>query len=212
MTTLAALKAILQSEVPAVDGVPTSTQYEQAIKDAVNDFSRRCGLAKISSLSIVAGTATYSLPTDFMKLISMDALVGMDGVIVSSSGLIPISKDWDETWTIVNKQITFYPTPTYALTRYFKYKASWALSGGTDYTTLGDNESEIVLLKAKGICYEKLGNALTGDGVLKYSFGAVSEDLSGNVDAYNKRIYALHGEYASACEDYNSATLLANGA
>ena len=42
MTTLAVLLAQLQSEVPAVSSVPTTTQYTQAIKDAVLDFSRRC--------------------------------------------------------------------------------------------------------------------------------------------------------------------------
>lgn len=214
MTTLAALLSELQSEIPAVDGVPSTAQYTQAIKDAINDFSRRCGLVKIGSIAVISGTATYNLPGDFMKLISMDALVGMGNVIVSSGGLVPVPMGWQEEWTIVNQQITFYPTPTYALTRYYKYKAAWVLSGGAGsetYAALGDNEKDIIMLKAKGNCYEKLANALNGDGTLKYSFGAVSEDLSGNVESYNKRIYALHGDYASACDDYNGATLLAGG-
>jgi len=214
MTTLAALIAELQSEVPAVDSVPTTAQYTQAIKDAVNDFSRRCGLAKIGSISVVSGTATYALPTDFMKLISMDALTGVEGVLIATSGLIPLSKNWDETWTIVNQQITFYPTPSYSLTRYFKYKAAWILTGtnpNETYAALGDNEKDIIMLKAKGSCYEKLSNATASNGPLRYSFGAVSEDLSGNVENYQKKMYALHGDYVAACEDYNGASLFVNG-
>lgn len=201
MTTLADLKTLLQSEVPAVDSVPTSSQYEQAIKDAVTDFSRRCGLAKISTLSIISGTAAYALPADFLKMILLDALVGLDGVIVSQGGLIPLSKDFEEEWTIINKNIMFYPTPAYSMTRYFKYKAAWVATGG-DYTTLGENEAQIVILKAKATALEKISNAQSGDSI-KYSFGAVSEDLSGASTSYQKDSEMADKDYLAACETYN---------
>lgn len=207
MTTLAAMVADLQSEVPAVDSVPTTAQYNQAVEDAVLDFSRRCGVAKISTLAIVSGTATYALPTDFLKMISVDALVGVDGVIVSSGGLIPISKDFEETYTIVNKTITFYPTPQYSMTRYFKYKAGWVATTG-DYTTLGDDEAQIVLLKAKSNAKGKLMNSLASGG-MKYSLGAVSVDKTGDVDSLSKDIFSLHSDYVSACEKYNGQTMFA---
>jgi hypothetical protein len=201
MTTLAALVALLQSEVPAVDSVPTSAQYEQAVKDAVLDFSRRCGLIKLSTLAIVSGTPTYSLPADFLKLISMDALVGIDNVIISDNGIIPISKDFQEESTIANKQITFHPTPAYSLTRYFKYKAGWVATAG-DYTTMGEDEAQIVLLKAKAIALSKISNAQAGDSI-KYSFGAVSEDLSGASTSYQKDSETSDSEYENACKTYN---------
>lgn len=212
MTTLADLLSELESEVPAVSGVPSEGQYTQAIKDAVNDFSRRCGLGKIASLNIVAGTATYAMPDDFMKLISMDALQGANGVIVSSDKLIAVPMDWCETWTIVNKEITFFPTPTYSMARYFKYKAAWILSGtegSEEYADLGDNEKDIVLMKAKGICYDKLANSMASSGALKYSLGAVSVDKGSGVDEMRKKVYAAHGEYTQACEDYNGAVFMA---
>lgn len=214
MTTLAVLVAELQSEVPAVNSVPTTAQYTQAIKDAVNDFSRRCGVTKIGSIAVVSGTATYDLPADFMKLVSMDALVGANGVIVSSGGLIPVPMDWEEEWTIQNQEITFYPTPTYSLTRYFKYKAAWILTGtnpSETYAALGDNEKDIVLMKAKGICYDKIANSMASSGTLKYSLGAVSVDKGGGTDELRKKAYAAHGEYAGACDDYNGAALMAGG-
>lgn len=206
MTTLAALIADLQSEVPAVDSIPTTAQYTQAVEDAVLDFSRRCGLAKIATLSIVSGTATYTLPADFLKLISLDALTGIDGVIVSDK-LIPVSKEFEEEHTVANKQITFYPTPQYTMTRYYKYKTAWIVTTG-DYTTLGDDEAQIVLLKAKAIALEKQVNAASGS-VLKYSLGAVSVDKSSDVDAKAKRSESLDKEYLSACESYNGQTIMA---
>lgn len=184
-----------------MDGAPTSTQYDQAVKDAITDFSRQCGLMKINSLPIVSGTATYSLAADFLKLVSMDALVGVDGVIVSQNGLIPLSKDFEEEWTIVNKQVTFYPTPAYSMTRYYKYKAAWIATAG-DYTSLGEDEAEIVLLRAKALASEKIANSQAGDAI-KYSFGAVSEDLGGMAESAQKDSNNFDKEYAQACEVYN---------
>jgi len=211
MTTLASLVSKLQSEVPAVNSVPTEAQYTQAVKDAAADFSRRCGLVQIDSIPVVSGQATYSLPDDFLKLIKLDALTGVDGVIIASGGLIPVAADWEETWTIENKQITFYPTPTYALTRYFKYKAAWVLDESEDYTTMGDDEAQIVMLKAKQIATEKISNSLASGGALKYSFGAVSVDKSGGGESLVKRLYAMQGEYVNACEEYNGAVMMAGG-
>jgi len=200
MTTLAAMVADLQSEVPAVDGIPTTAQYNQAVEEAVIDFSRRCGLIKISSLSIISGTATYSLATDFLKLIALDALVGIDGVIVSDK-LIPVSKNFEEEHTIVNKQITFYPTPQYTMTRYYKYKMQWVATAG-DYTTLGEDEAQIVLLLAKSKALMKITNDQAGDNI-KYSFGAVSEDLGGASDTSRKNANDAEKEYLDACKSYN---------
>lgn len=205
MTTLTALKTILQSEVPAVDSVPTSAQYEQAIKDAVMEFSRRCGLVKFGELSIVANTATYDLPSDFQSLIWLEALTGIDGVIISDAGLIPMGENFREEYAIINKQITFRPTPGYTLAREYRYKAGWVMtgsSGSETFATLGDAEQNVVMIKAKQLAKEKLKNSLAG-GDMKYSFGAVSVDKTSNVDALTREIYALHAEFVQACESYN---------
>jgi hypothetical protein len=209
--TLAYLISELQSEVPAVNNVPTSAQYIQAIKDAVAEFSRRCGLVKMADLSIVANTATYSFPDDFLKLVSLNSLVGIDGVIISSRGIIPMPMNWTEEYTIANKQITFKPTPTYTLTRGYQYKAGWVLtgtSGSETYATMGDDEKQIVMIKAKGIANEKIMNAIGSGGNMKYSFGAVSVDKSSGVDEISKTIFQLHGDFTNACDVYNGAAIL----
>jgi hypothetical protein len=207
MTTLADLVTQLQSEVPAVNSVPTSTQYEQAIKDAILEFSRLCGLTKRAQLSIVANTAAYALPTDFLKLIWLESLTGADGVILSDAGIIPVSSRWEEDdYTIVNKVITFYPTPTYTLTREIKYKAAWVGTGSPlDYTTLGEDEAQIILLKAKSICLGKQVNAANAG--VKYSLGAVSVDKGSGVESKSSKAEKLDDEFKEACDRYNGAIL-----
>lgn len=210
MTTLATLIADLQSEVPAVNSVPTTAQYTKAVKDAVLEFSRRCGLVKISTLSIVAGTATYSLASDFQKLIMLESVSGAGGVLVSDAGLIPISADWEETHQIVNGQITFFPTPTYSMTREYRYKMAWVLtgsSGSETYAAMGDAEAEIVLIKAKALALEKRANAVSSSGAMQYSFGAVSVNKGAGVENISTLMYSLHNDFVRACEAYNGAVV-----
>lgn len=210
MTTLPNLLSQLQSEVPAVNSVPSEDQYKQAIKDAVAEFSRRCGLTKFTELIIVSGTASYNLPADFLKLVMLEGIASADGVIISSQGIIPVSANWEETYQIVNKVITFKPTPMYSLTRDLRYKAAWVLTGSEGnetYADMGDDEAEIVMLKAKSIAKEKVSNSMSTSGSMKYSFGAVSVDKGSGVDTVLKEVYSLQGQFIEACEAYNGTRL-----
>ena len=209
--TLASLTAELQSEVPAVDSVPTSAQYTQAIKDAVVEFSRSCGVKKNTTISVLSGTASYALPDDFLKLIEIDNPYSNEHhVIVTTTGIIPFSElsPFEEEITVVNKTLTIFPTPGYSMTRYLEYKAGWALSG-TDpnetFADMGDDEAQIVMIKAKSLAIEKRANALASSGGMKYSFGAVSVDKSSGVDSLSKMVFTLHGDFVAACERYNGA-------
>lgn len=195
----------LQSDIPAEDGVPSDEQYENAIKDAVRDFSERCGVEQIGTIDIVSGTSTYDLPADFLKLIRLTSLTG-EGVLHSASGqLIPVPSTWCEKHTIRGGQIRFYPIPRYTLTRDIYYKAAWVLTDddyGGVYETMTEREARIVLLKAKANAKTKQANAQAGDSI-KYSFGAVSEDLGDVSDSSRKDAKTFEGEYLEACEKYN---------
>ena len=197
----------LMEDVPADGGVPSTTQYENAIKDAVADFSEQCGVTQIGTLSIVSGIATYELPVDFLKLIRLESYQH-DGVIYSEAGLIPLSAHFYEKYTIRNGQITFYPIPRYTLVRCFDYKAAWVGTVTDDeypdieYETLSEREVRIILLKAQEITLGKLSNAQAGTSI-KYSFGAVSEDLGGTSEASRKTAYAVQTDYEAACRKYN---------
>lgn len=135
----------LQDDVPARNSIPSADQYERAVKDAVADFSRRSGRIKITSLSIVSGTASYALPADFVKLVGLEAIAGPGGIINSPSGLIPVSATFEERWTVADSQITFYPTPSYTLARDLEYQAGWILDTGDQYQEMGDLEAGIIL-------------------------------------------------------------------
>jgi len=214
---LSELVALVEEDIPAEGGVPTALQYEQAVKDAVRDFSDRCGVEQIGTLTIVSGTATYDLPADFLKMIQLTSYSG-DGVIYSSdSHLIPLPATFCERNTIRNGQITFYPIPSYSMARDFRYKAAWTLTPAVDeydndeYETLGEREGRIVVLKAKALVSTKKANAVAGDSI-KYSFGAVSEDLSDASTGLQKDAKRYEDDYLEACNLYNGSYLTAGGA
>ena len=198
----------LVEDVLAEDGVPSSDQYENAIRDAVQDFSERCGLEVIGTLNVVPGTATYDLPADFLKLIRLTQLGGEGVLFAENSQIIPLSGGWCEKHTIRNGKITFYPIPRYSLAREFSYKSAWIATvadddyADEDYTELGEREARIVLLKARSIAMNKLANAQASTSI-KYSFGAVSEDLGGVSDSSKKDAESFEDEYVEACKTYN---------
>lgn len=205
---LADLITDLQEDVPAVDGVPTDAQYERAIKDAVSEFSRRCGVIKNGEIAVVSGTAAYALPADFMELIEIDdPYEPQHNVIVTQTGIIPFSElaPFEEDITVRNNTLTIYPTPAYSMTRYIEYKAAWVLDESNEYP-LTDDEARIVMIKAKAIAFEKLANAAASSG-FKYTVGNMSVDKSGVGDGYSKRLFSLHGEFVTACDRYNGAVL-----
>jgi hypothetical protein len=205
--TLADLILELQEDVPAVSGVPSDAQYERAIKDAVREFSRRCGMVKNGSIAVISGTAAYALPADFLDMVEIDSPYDNEHhVVVTTTGIIPFGEfsPFDEDYTIQNGTITFFPVPAYTMTRYFEYKAAWILE--TNSYALTEEEAQIVMLKAKMIAFEKLANASAGAG-FKYTVGNMSVDKSGVADGYSKRLYELQGEFIQACERYNGAVI-----
>ncbi len=197
----------LSTDVPAEDGVPSAEQYENAVRDAIRDFSERCGLEVVGTLNIVSGTATYDLPDDFLRLIKLYTLAGEGVLFGENSQIIPLSSSWQERYTIRNGKITFYPIPRHTVAREYSYKAGWIATdvddyGDEDYSELGEREARIVLLMAKSLAMTKKVNAQEGSG-LRYSFGAVSEDLSGSSDSSRKDAQSFESEYLEACKVYN---------
>lgn len=206
--TLAELVDQLQEDVPVRDGVPSEEQYERAVKEAVRDFSRRCGRKRRATLNVVSGTATYDLADDFLKLIKFVSLTAHDGIINSAAGLIPVPADFCEEWTINENQITFYPTPAYTLAREYTYKSAWIATEddyGDVYATMGDEEADIVLKKAKASGLDLLWKQSAGSS-FKYQIGDESYDMSNVGSDFEKSMKAAEGEYMSACDSYNGNT------
>jgi len=197
------LVADLTADVPAVDGVPSSDQYERAVVEAAADFSRRCGTEKIAQLVVVAGTAAYGLPDDFEKMIIIETPYSPDGVLVSVSGLIPLPQNWTERYTIRNRQITFSPTPTYSMTKDYRYKAGWALNdAGDEYEDMGQEEADIILLKAAATCLTRQANVGAPEA-FSYRQGDVAVDTSGSVTSTRSEAEGREKAYLAAVDRYN---------
>ena len=67
---LTTMVARLQAQVPVRNGVPAD--YSQLVKDAVAQLSADAPIVTSTTLAIVAGTATYTLPTDFLFQIALE--------------------------------------------------------------------------------------------------------------------------------------------
>lgn len=150
MSSLSSLTTELITDVPAINGTPSSAQYTQAITDAISDLGRRVPLKKYTTLSIVSGTASYALPSDFLRLIRLAPLSDPSGVLISSDGLVPLARCSREQYTIAAGEITFLPTPTYSLTRDLWYAATYTLSGDA-YADLDQSRAQIALMRARAI-------------------------------------------------------------
>lgn len=156
---LATLVSRLETDVPARNSVPAGEQYERMVRDAVTDYSRRNPLTKLTTLSIVSGIATYDLPEGFIKIILLESLTSPDGVIVTGTGLIPVSATYNERHYIVAGQITFDPTPTYTVERDLWYAAAHVLDSSDTYDDMGEDVVGLVLLKAAAGCLQLQANS-----------------------------------------------------
>lgn len=173
--TLADMADELATLVPAVDGTPTTAQYERAVRDAVSDLGYRVPRIGQSSLAIVSGTATYDLPAGFIRLISLEGIAGE--VLRDGAGyLVPASPSLArERHTVSGGEITFHPTPAYSLSRTLRYAAGYPYDAGTDaFIGLTDDLARIAMLRARSLALGALSLATAGSAGLSYRIGDTS--------------------------------------
>lgn len=178
--TLADLVSRLQRSVPARNSVPSTDDYTQHVKDAVLQMATDVPLLRIATLSLVNGTATYNLATDFLFLIELEGIASADGVILSDAGIIPVSALWEESYYIDGSTITFDPVPTYTMGRDYRYAALYELTGGSGsetYARLTQNGARVALLYAQHLALTQQANGVAGDG-WKYQIGDEMVDKS----------------------------------
>jgi hypothetical protein len=194
---LSALVSRLQADVPARNGVPSSAQYGQAVKDAVADYTSRRPLRKLTTLSIVSGTATYDLPDDFQKVIRLESLLSQDGVIHSCDGLIPVSATYEENYYIVAGQITFDPTPQYTVSRDLWYAAKHTLDGSDEYPDMSEDDAGVLLLKAQARCLALQANKAAQEA-WQYAIGDERVNKEKLAESLRNQAKALEQEYKEA--------------
>lgn len=195
----------LAEDIPAENGVPSESQYTQAVKEAVVDFGNRAGRTKQAKLNIVAGTDAYTLPADFLKMIQLPSLNSGQDVAITPDGIIPLSANFRETYTIVGGQIIFDPVPTYTMVRSYRYKAGYALDEGI-YPELTETHVVLLMKLARSLALRRKANAAGGG--INYRQGDVSVDTTQHATSLALQADALKSDYLDAVDAYNGATLV----
>jgi hypothetical protein len=189
----------LDDDVPARNSVPSSAQYEQAVKDAVAHYSSRRPLRKLATLSIVSGTATYDLPDDFLKVIRLESLLSQDSVIHSADGLVPVSATYEENYYIAGEQITFDPTPQYTVSRDLWYAAKHALDSNDAYPDMTEDDAGVLLLKAQARCLTLQANKAAQEA-WQYAIGDERVNKEKLAEALRAQAKAVEQEYRDAVQ------------
>lgn len=204
--TLASLVARLQADVPQQFGVvPSTAQYSQAVEDAVADLGLRASTPLRIDFAIVAGTASYALPADFVKLIRLSSIGAAVGdVLITDSGLVPFSESYREQVTVFGSSLTIYPTPTQSATRSLYYAAGYVLAAGA-YANLTAERATVAMLAARATCLELIAMAAKSDA-LRTQGGSDSVDTTQRAAQLRQTAAQLRQQYESWIGRLNSSS------
>jgi hypothetical protein len=194
---LTTLTGLLTTAVPAQNGVPSAAQYAQCCKDAAADYGERRPVQKVTTLNVVSGTAAYALPSDFGRQIQFEPLTGIEGVLVVTTGLIALDRDFDEIYTFAGGYLTIYPTPSYTADRDLLYAAGHVLDNASAYPAMTAADARIVLLKAQQLALDLQGNVMAQSG-WKYQIGDEMVDKSGLAGKFREQATYLQKQYEDA--------------
>lgn len=196
--SLATLVARLTALVPASNSIPSSAQYQQCVEDAVADFSLRKPNRKVATISVVSGTATYALPSDFVREIDFELLIAMaDNLLITATGLIPLDADFDEYYTYAGGNLTIYPTPTYTADRDLHYASGHVLNNSNAYPDISAMDATIVMLYAQALALGIQANVAAQSG-WKYQIGDEMVDKSGLGSKLREQASHLQKQYEDA--------------
>lgn len=179
---LSTLVARVTADVPAYNSVPSTAQYQQAVKDAIDAYSLRNPIVDTATLSLKVDTADYDLPTDFLEAVRVRA---------------PESGDYyDEEWEIKGDgHITFYPTPDVAHDYQLRYCARYT-GTGTDpsYTDLTDTDARVLLLLAKSHCLQLQADKAARDA-WQYSEGDQAVNKTKQAETFQRMAEKALADY-----------------
>lgn len=213
--SLSSLVSRLAALIPTRDGIPTSSQQEQAIVDAVAALSSRLPMTKQTTLTLTAGTNSYSLPDGCLFLIRLqypdasrvpyrysNSGYGCGTAYSTSDGLVavqPYRRITRDDYTIVGQTITFTPPALQAGDYTLRYGAAHVLEGdGDTYADMDEAFAAVVVLKAQAdVLRLQAAQAAQDADVTGYEQGDVSIELDGGKGnkALLTQASALDSEY-----------------
>ena len=198
----------LKDDVPQSNSIPSDTQYDRCVKDAVRDLNSRLPYRNVTTLSIVSGTAAYTLPDDFYRVIRFELRYynETEGVFVTGEGLVPVSRLGQrvpESYTIIDGTLTLVPTPTYSTTRRLWYQAIHVLDSNDEYPSMDEQWASVMMIKARSLALSRTAGSLAQDsqGLESYRIGDVQVDKGKAIERYRKESADLHQEYLRAIKD-----------
>ena len=199
---LSTLSSRLQGDVAARNSVPSSTQYEQCVRDAVADFSRRAPMQKVTTIAVVSGTASYALPADFMKIIRFALALNVQaGILNTASGIIPVAGTFKERVMVQGNALVIYPTPLYTMTRELWYMAGYVLDSSYSYPDLTDEAASIVMLKARAEAMGLQANDAAKES-WSYTIGDESVTKTNLGPQMREQVKAVETQYLAAVSKY----------
>lgn len=198
---LADMVTDLQEDVPALNGVPSSSKYARIVQEAVDDLNRRAPERKITTLTIVANTASYALPTDFMKLISLALPLNANGLLVTDV-LIPLSRTRSrENYYVRGRIITFTPTPTGSMERDVWYAAGHVLDESDEYPDMTSEDARLALMLACANALKAIADSLAAAGsgkIKRYRIGDEEVERSDQKKELSDEAESWRAQYLDA--------------
>ncbi len=188
----------IESLVPCESGIPSPSQYERAVTDAVSAYSRRVPISRTFVLDVVAGTISYALPADFMAIVGLEmAQEGNTSVI--PGGLIPTGSPVPR-WTIAGGVLEFYTTPTDSAQYIMAYDAGHVLTAGAngpEYADMLSFQAQAVAWKAQADLLRQRA-AISAGSNWSIRIGDESYDKRGLADAIAKQADVAEAQYERA--------------
>lgn len=172
-TTFVQLRTRLEAMAPARDGTPAS--YDALVLAAMEQLSQDAPMVRRVDLQVVAGTATYALPDDFMTVLAMDSTAVARGVLVTDV-LTVVGSGYTERWYEEGTVLRVAPTPTYSALRTLHYAARHVLDESGAYPYLSVNGARIALMYAAHLVLTAQAGAAGGGW--KYQIGDEMVDKS----------------------------------
>lgn len=188
----------LQREVAPRGGKPNDSDYRACVESAVADFSARVPLKRHTTIDVVSGTDTYSLPNDFRKVIRIEEWDTSQEISITSAGIIPLSKDFREEHYTLGTDIIFVPEPTYDWdARELWYEAVHLLDANDNYPYMMPEHVNCLILKAQALAQGIVLNEWASMDALYATAEGVRQDMVTPIAALDRRIKQLEKDYAS---------------